>query len=321
MNELLKYFTSSLSNKTLSLKKKGVLIEKPWTLIDDDGEVQKLIFKRDKGLILSKNGVVSEGNWDYYPEARALLIDRVKDKLLLKEQFIDNNVLILKKDGTANDFFALANENTLPDLNIPKYLNSLKIKEFKIREKKLIDGNIIQIHNANKVDYLSGYTGLVTEKVDDNYNSLELLNGSYLTQDKKHTIFIGDGIIKSVKNNILRQLYDNRVVEIIDGVSNLVKENKNKKVTINGKIIPDQRLKDCNNVIYEIKESKIAAIHFVIDYELKNGYKIKIEQSNDSKISKGDIIIDSNPINPLPNGLYKIKGKWKKIRVSESVIA
>src|SRR5690554_439305 len=96
MNEILRYFTNSLSNKTLSLKKKGVLIEKPWTLIDDDGEIQKLIFKRDKGLILSKNGVVSEGNWDYYPEARALLIDRQTDKLLLKEQFIDNNVLILK---------------------------------------------------------------------------------------------------------------------------------------------------------------------------------------------------------------------------------
>ena len=134
MNDILRYFTNTLSNKTLSLKKKGLLIEKPWTLIDDDGEIQKLIFKRDKGLILSKNGIVSEGNWDYYPEAKALLIDRQTDKLLLKEQFIDNNVLILKKDGTTNDFFALANENTLPDLNIPEYLNSLKIKEFKIKE-------------------------------------------------------------------------------------------------------------------------------------------------------------------------------------------
>jgi len=76
MNEFLKYFTNSLSNKSLSLKKKGVLIDKPWTLIDDDGEIQKLIFKKDKGLILSKNGVATEGHWDYYPEAKALLIDR-----------------------------------------------------------------------------------------------------------------------------------------------------------------------------------------------------------------------------------------------------
>ena len=153
MNDLLKYFVKSLAVSTVSLKKKGILIEKPWALIDDDGEIQKLIFKRDKGLVLSKNGKVTEGSWDYYPEAKALLIDRVNDKLLLKEQFIDDNVLILKKDGTDNDFFALANENTLPDYNIPKYLNTLKCKEFKIEERKLINGNFIQIHNATKINY------------------------------------------------------------------------------------------------------------------------------------------------------------------------
>ncbi|MDD4408878.1 MAG: hypothetical protein PHC47_03450 [Clostridia bacterium] len=319
MNEILKYFTNSLSNKTLSLKKKGVLIEKPWTLIDDDGEIQKLIFKRDKGLILSKNGVVSEGNWDYYPEARALLIDRRKDKLLLKEQFIDNNVLILKKDGTSNDFFALANENTLPDLNIPKYLNSLKIKEFKIKEKKLIDGNVLQIYNAVKVNYLSEYSGLPIEKVDNKYNPIDIADGSYLTIDKKQTIFIKDNKINSVNNNLIKQLSDNMTVEIIGGTSEFVLGNKNKKVTMNGREITDQRLID-ENVIFDIKGSVIASIYFVLDYELKNGFKIRVEQKNEEKISKGDIVVNSNPISPLPNGSYKIKGKWKKIIIIDNII-
>lgn len=319
MNEILRYFTNSLSNKTLSLKKKGVLIEKPWTLIDDDGEIQKLIFKRDKGLILSKNGVVSEGNWDYYPEARALLIDRQTDKLLLKEQFIDNNVLILKKDGTTNDYFALANENTLPDLNIAGYLNSLKIKEFKIKERKLINGSILQIYNGNKVNYLSEYTGLSIENVDDNFNTIDIADGTYITSDKKQTFFIQDNKIKSVKDNLIKQLADNKTIEIIDGATEFILGNKNKKVTINGKELPDQRLMD-DNVIFDIKESVIAAIYFVIDYELKNGYKIRIEQKNENRISKGDLIVDSKPISPLPNGKYKIKGKWKKIQVSNSVV-
>lgn len=319
MNEILRYFTNSLSNKTLSLKKKGVLIEKPWTLIDDDGEIQKLIFKRDKGLILSKNGVVCEGNWDYYPEARALLIDRQTDKLLLKEQFIDNNVLILKKDGTTNDYFALANENTLPDLNIPKYLNSLKIKEFKIKERKLINGSVLQIYNGNNVNYLSEYTGLFIENVDNNFNTIDITEGTYITSDKKQTFFIKDNKIISVKDNLIRQLADNKTIEIIDGVTDIFSRNKNKKVTINGKEVLDQRLMD-NNVIFDIKESVIAAIYFVIDYKLKNGYNIRIEQKNEDKISKGDLIIDSNPISPLPNGKYKIKGKWKKIQVSDNVV-
>jgi len=201
MNDLLKYFIKYSIVSTLSLKKKGILIEKPWALIDDDGEIQKLIFKRDKGLILSKNGKVTEGDWDYYPEARALLINRVKDKLLLTEQFIDDNVLILKKDGTDNEFFALANENTIPDYNIPKYLNSIKCKEFKIEERKLLNGNIIHIYKGAKTKYIRDYHGLIAEQIDAEYNLLEPLNGNYLTENKKLIFDIKNGKITSVRRN------------------------------------------------------------------------------------------------------------------------
>ena len=206
MNEILKYFVKSLAAKTLTLKKKSILLEKPWALIDNDGEIQKLIFKRDKGLILSKNGVVTEGSWDYYPEARALLIDRITDKLLLKEQFIDDNVMILKKDGIENDFFAFANENTLPDYNVPKYLNSLKCIEFQIREVKLLNGNILQIQNAVYYTISSGLDGLTVNQTDNNYNSIGIKNGVYLSEDKKYTFYIQHGKISSVKENDFRKL-------------------------------------------------------------------------------------------------------------------
>lgn len=319
MNEILKYYSKSLSNKTLSLKKKGLLVEKPWSLIDVDGEMQKLIFKRDKGLILAKNGVVSEGYWDYYPEARALLIDRVKDKLLLKEQYIDDNVLILKKDGTTNDYLALANENTIPDLNIPNYLNSLKKIVFNIKEEKLIDGNILQIYNADKVNNKINYNGHTIEILDENFNLVNTIDGLYLTKDKKYSFFIENGLILNVECNIIKQLSGNRFVEIIGGSNLYDLSNKHKRVTINGRNIPDQRLIDENNVIFDIKKSIVSAVYYLMDYETKSGYSIKIEQKKDS-ISKGDIIVDSKPISPLPDGIYKIIGKWKKINVVDNVI-
>jgi len=283
MNDLLKYFVKSLTVSTRSLKKKGILIEKPWALIDDDGEIQKLIFKRDKGLVLSKNGKVTEGSWDYYPEAKALLIDRVKDKLLLKEQFIDDNVLILKKDGTDNDFFALANENTIPDYNIPRYLNSLKCKEFRIEERKLLNGHIIQIHNGAKTNHLSDYYGQVAEIVDSSYNTLDLFDGSYLTDNKKLTFYVKNGKITSVQKNLIKELIDGNSIEIENGNTEYIYNNRNKKVTINGIPIPDTRIIDKRNFIYEVKESKIAEILTVVEYELKDGSKIKIEQKDFSK--------------------------------------
>jgi hypothetical protein len=57
-------------------------------MIDDEFEMQKLIFKRDKELIMSKNGKVTIGKWDYFAEAKSLLIDRGFDKLLCNEAFI-----------------------------------------------------------------------------------------------------------------------------------------------------------------------------------------------------------------------------------------
>jgi len=320
MNELLNYFIKSFASSTQSLKKKSILIEKPWALIDNDGEIQKLIFKRDKGLILSKNGKVMEGSWDYYPEAKALLIDRVIDKLLLKEQFIDENVIILKKDGTDNDFFALSNENTIPDYNIPKYLNSLKCKEFKIEEKKMYNGNIIQIHDAKKIKRLFDYYGHAVEQIDNDFNTINIFDGKYLTENKKLTFYVQNGRIRMVVKNVTKKLNDGKSFEIENGDSEYLYNNHHKKVTINGNPIPDGRLKDKGNFIYEIKESKIAEILVIQEYELKDGSKIKIEQKNYSKIKKGDKIIGSSSNFPLPDGYYKIKGKWSKIKVINSMI-
>ncbi len=321
MNDILKYFAKSLSLSTLSLKKKGILIEKPWALIDDDGEIQKLIFKRDKELILSKNGKVTIGSWDYFPDAKALLIDRVEDKILLKEQFIDSNVLILKKDGTENDFFALANENTLPDYNIPRYLNSLKCKEFYIEERKLLNGKILQIYYGKSTRFPWDYLGLSIEQIDPNYNAIELSDGAYMTENKKLTFYVRNKRVNLVRRNVLKELIDGSTFEIENGNRENVITNINLKVTENGRPIPTSRLIDKHNVIYEIRESVIAEMYFINNYELKDGLKIRIEQKDDAKIRKGDKIVESTPVYPLPDGKYSIKGSFKKIKVINNVIS
>lgn len=73
MNEIIGYYIKTLSNRTLSLRIKGILVDKPWAIIDNDGEIQKFIFKRDNKLILSKNGKAKEGHWDYFPEVMIAL--------------------------------------------------------------------------------------------------------------------------------------------------------------------------------------------------------------------------------------------------------
>lgn len=323
MNEILNYYLKTISSKSLSLKKKGILVDKPWALIDKEGEIQKLIFKRDNGLILSKNGKVKEGSWEYFPEAMALLIDRVDDKLLLKEQFIDENVIILKIDGSNNDFIALANENSLPDYNIPRYFNTLRCKELKIKEISVFSGIRAHIIDALTIDLYNNPESLIgkkVEEIDDLYRPQKLENGHYMTFDTNLSFYVKNDYIVRIAKNLKLGSKEGLEILIEDGNEFYKQDNLNKIVRINGQLISDTRLIDKHNYIYTIKESKIEKLSILMEYLLKSGITITVEQNNLKRISSGDRIVASNPINPIPDGTYRIKGKLKRLIIRDCII-
>ncbi len=145
MKLFLQNTVKGLRNFSKTLDKKSIFVDKPWALIDSDLEIQKLIFKKNKELIMSKDGQVIIGKWDYFPEAKSLLIDRGKDKILCNEGFIDEGVMVLKLDGTKNDFFVLANENIVPDLDAYNYLNRLRYHNLNIATRTLTNGKRLEI--------------------------------------------------------------------------------------------------------------------------------------------------------------------------------
>ncbi|MDR0368892.1 MAG: hypothetical protein LBH82_07140 [Bacteroidales bacterium] len=152
MKYYLKSIVKQMQRYSASLDKISILIDKPWALIDEEFEMQKLIFKKNKELILSKNGQVQIGKWDYFPEAKSLLIDRIVDKILCNEAFIDKGVLILRIDGTDNRFFILANENIVSDLDANRYLKDLRYQKLNIAEKRLVNGKILEIQRNSEFD-------------------------------------------------------------------------------------------------------------------------------------------------------------------------
>ena len=62
MKIFLQNIVSGLKYYSKSLDKISILIDKPWALLDSDLEIQKLVFKKNKELIMSKDGKVSIGN-------------------------------------------------------------------------------------------------------------------------------------------------------------------------------------------------------------------------------------------------------------------
>lgn len=130
LQDLIKNLQSSLQSYSQGLAKENLLVEIPWTMVDGDLNVQRLIFRRNNSLYIVKEGEIQESTWEYLPAMKSLVITVGGRRILMNEVFVDGKALILKKDGQSMDFLSFANQNELPDLDLIGYLKSLnKAKE------------------------------------------------------------------------------------------------------------------------------------------------------------------------------------------------
>jgi hypothetical protein len=74
--------------------------------------------------------------------------------------------MILRKDGTENNFFILANENVVPDLDANRYLKELRYQKLKILETKLVDGRILEVQREYDNWHIPEVGFLVTEEAE-----------------------------------------------------------------------------------------------------------------------------------------------------------
>lgn len=172
-----------LKEFSASLDKIEIFIEKPWVIIDENQNVQKYIFRRNGELIMSLNGQVTVGKWEFLSAAKSLLIDRIQDKILLNQNFIDPAVMILKKDNLYDDNFILANELLLPDLDVKKYLKALYYKKCNVKIVKLKTGELLEV-----LDFDSDLNQFSYRKVAIDGQSIE--DGIYQIEGSKETLVV-----------------------------------------------------------------------------------------------------------------------------------
>lgn len=241
---------NQLKNYSATLEKANLLIDKPWTIIDEDNEIQRLIFKKDKTLVLSKNGQAEIGKWDYFPEAKALLIDRGADKILCNEAYIDEGILILKLDGSNNNHFILANQNIIPDLNILEYLNNQRKNKLNLVFYKLADGNRLEIERNEYEALRKGNRVFI--------NNANVNDGFYSEYTGKK--------IFEVKNSKIYNIITVNTYITTEGIEIAIHQKANWEISkgdsvyINSKIIENQLLKLKNGEKILIQEGKIVSV-------------------------------------------------------------
>ncbi|RZL50777.1 MAG: hypothetical protein EOP00_02665 [Pedobacter sp.] len=149
MKQYLQKILPRLKQFSEDLSRKEIFIDKSWVLIDEESELHRYIFKRDGQLIMSKNGIVQVGKWEYLTEAKSLLIDRNVDKILLNQDFFDSAVMLLKKDGDSN-FFILANDSIIKDLDVVSYMKQLYRTKNNVFTLELETGNELELLGSNR---------------------------------------------------------------------------------------------------------------------------------------------------------------------------
>ncbi len=154
----------------------------PWAFMDDDGHKVTYIFRRNNELLVSKQGEVVTGKWEYLSVMQSLLIEHEGRKRMYNQGFLNEAIMLLKKDGT-DEIFPLGNLQKLPDLEIDKYITTRLLKQIEVASEdikdepinrfNLKDGNAIVIHKA-RVDgnFLDLDNKVEVVNIDGNFDGL-----------------------------------------------------------------------------------------------------------------------------------------------------
>lgn len=191
-----------LKEYSKSLDKIELIVEQPWVVIDENFNQQKYIFKRNGELIMSYNGEVTIGNWEYISSAKSLLIDRKTDKILLNQNFVNHAIMVLSKDGLTNENLILANETIIPDLDVENYVRRLFYKKHNIKLGTMKNGDVYEFHfgNSNRLQ-----PGLVITT-----------DGGLSVPDKK--LYLKNDKKILIKESRIVQVYETEIVDTNRGL-------------------------------------------------------------------------------------------------------
>lgn len=168
-----------------SLEKKAILVEQPWVNVDGEGNFNKLIFRKNNELVVSTNGMVTMGKWEYLSSAKSLMIEWGESKFLLNNEFVEKGVLILKYDGFSSRYLFLANENIIPDYNIEQYLKGIFYSKYKVAVLEAEDNqNYEVLRRFNSKDFVGQIGQIVLQ------NNLEVGDRVFQTKKSKITYYV-----------------------------------------------------------------------------------------------------------------------------------
>ncbi|WKN33120.1 hypothetical protein PZB74_07155 [Porifericola rhodea] len=210
---------------SISLDKTSSILDKPWVVAGIDQAKEKYIFKKNHELLISREGKVEMGKWEFLDEAHSFLIRRESGSFLYNKGYLDKAVLILKVDGRESDYLTLANENVLPDLDVRGYLEKIRYRKHNILKLELEDGSFVEVER----DYDTSFP-IVGNRISL-AGGLAIPPGKYRLKNDQQILEVAKGKIRSILQ-LQQYNYNNRLIEIEQQDPEDI--NEGDYVTVNG---------------------------------------------------------------------------------------
>ena len=289
MFEYLKFILKNLKSFDNKLSNIALLQNKFWVRINDHNLNEKWFFKDNGELIMSINGDIIDGRYEHLNEGN-LILEIDKNKILLNQNFIYNDILLLKKDSNETDFYAFYDDSKFTQSQFEKYIETSRKQDLNIQQIQLVDNsNVEVVMNPNQQTISLGNSVLINQ---------ELTNLDYV-ETEYNFYELQEGIIKNI---FYRRSYE------INNISIVVKQKwktiqLDDEVVHSSKPIEDGRYKINFNIGIGILENRICSKHYIKfcePYYKKN--KIEIWCRNSKMFSIGDLVFENGK--PAINGKY-----------------
>lgn len=106
------------------------LTNQHWVSLSEIKETKSVyIFRNNNQLLISNNGIIEKGQWDYLGN-QSLLIETSHGSFLFKQGFFDQNVMALRLDSTNNYAFFVNESKYENELNNIEDILSFLSKEY-----------------------------------------------------------------------------------------------------------------------------------------------------------------------------------------------
>ena len=170
----IKKYSEKLDNLTM-------LTNQHWVVVDELRNSKFVyIFRSNYELLISQNGRIDKGKWEYLGN-NSLLIESTEGSYLFRHGFFDENVLALKIDGK-DEFAFLVNENKYEgDLNsIDKVLDFLERKYLKMVPQRLVESMYSNQRIKNEDERFPINSHIEELKTEKQYRVIDFKDNMYI---------------------------------------------------------------------------------------------------------------------------------------------